>query len=175
MYDDKCKEVLISEEELKKRVAEMGAEITKDYEGKDLVIIGVLIGSFIFMADLVREIKLPMNIDFMVAKSYMGTNTTGEVRILKDVVYPVAGKDVLIVEDVVDSGFTLSKVKEHFKNRGATSVKICAAFDKPSRRVVDNLNVDYKGFVIPDKFIVGYGLDCDEEYRNIKDIRIFNP
>lgn len=175
MFDDKCKDILISEEDLKAKVRELGDMITADYEGKDLVVIGVLRGSFIFMADLVREIKLPITMDFMIAKSYFGTETTGEVKILKDVDVPIAGKHVLIVEDIVDSGFTLSKLKEHFATRNAASVKICTALDKPARRKVPDLTVDYKGFTVPNEFVVGYGLDCDDLMRNVPEIRIYKP
>lgn len=175
MFDDKCKEVLISEEQMRKRIKELGAQITADYEDQELVVIGVLRGSFIFMADLVREIKVPVTLDFMVAKSYSGTETTGEVKILKDVDIPVAGKNVLIVEDIVDSGFTLSKLKQHFITRNAGSVRICTALDKPSRRKVSDFTVDYIGFQVPDKFVVGFGLDYNDKFRNINEVRIYKP
>lgn len=175
MFDDKCKEVLISEEQMRKRIKELGAQITADFEDRELVVIGVLRGSFIFMADLVREIKVPVTLDFMVAKSYSGTETTGEVKILKDVDIPVAGKNVLIVEDIVDSGFTLSKLKQHFITRNAGCVKICTALDKPSRRKVSDFTVDYIGFQVPDKFVVGFGLDYNDKFRNINEVRIYKP
>ena len=171
----KCEEVLISKESLAKRVAELGEEITRDYQGKDLLVVGVLRGSFIFMADLVREIKVPLCLDFMIAKSYVGTNTSGEVRILKDVDVPVAGKEVLVVEDIVDSGFTLSKIKSYFESRGAAGVKICTALDKPSRRVVKDLHVDYVGFEVPNAFVVGYGLDFNDHMRSFPEVRIYKP
>lgn len=175
MFDEKCKDILISKEAMQEKVKELGALITKDFEGKELIVIGVLRGSFIFMADLVREIKLPLTLDFLIAKSYAGTETTGEVKILKDVDVPVAGKNVLIVEDIIDSGFTLSKLKQHFITRNAASVKICTALDKPDRRKIKDLNVDYCGFVIPDKFVVGYGLDYNDHFRNIDEVRIYKP
>ncbi len=175
MFDDKCKEVLISEERLRARVKELGAQITADFEGEELIVVGVLRGSFVFMADLVRELKLPVKLDFMIAKSYSGTETTGEVKILKDVDVAVAGKNVLIVEDIVDSGFTLSKVKQHFISRNAACVKICTALDKPSRRKVRDFTVDYIGFQVPDEFVVGYGLDFDDQFRNINEVRIYRP
>lgn len=174
MYD-KCEEILISKDSLAKRVEELGDQITADYEGKELIVIGVLRGSFIFLADLVRAIKMPLSLDFMIAKSYMGTETTGEVRILKDVDMKVSGKHVLIVEDIVDSGFTLSKLVPYFEGRNAASVKICTALNKPARRVVKDLKVDYVGFEVPDAFVVGYGLDFNENMRNLPEIRIYRP
>lgn len=174
MYD-KCEEILISRESLEKRVKELGQEITKDYEDKELVVIGVLRGSFIFMADLVREIRTPLSLDFIIAKSYSGTESTGEVRILKDADVKVAGKHVLIVEDIIDSGFTLSKLVHYFENRNAASVRICTALNKPSRRIVKDLFVDYVGFEVPDAFVVGYGLDFNEHMRNLPEIRIYRP
>ena len=175
MFYDKCEEILISKESLAKRVEELGDQITADYEGKDLVVIGVLRGSFIFLADLVRAIKMPLSLDFMIAKSYAGTETTGEVRILKDADVKVAGKHVLIVEDIIDSGFTLSKLVPYFENRNAASVRICTALNKPSRRQVKDLHVDYVGFEIPDAFVVGYGLDFNDGMRNFPEIRKYKP
>ena len=175
MFYDKCEEILISKESLAKRVEELGDQITADDEGKDLVVIGVLRGSFIFLADLVRAIKMPLSLDFMIAKSYAGTETTGEVRILKDADVKVAGKHVLIVEDIIDSGFTLSKLVPYFENRNAASVRICTALNKPSRRQVKDLHVDYVGFEIPDAFVVGYGLDFNDGMRNFPEIRIYKP
>ena len=175
MFYDKCEEILISKESLASRVEELGARITEDYAGKELVVIGVLRGSFIFLADLVRAIKMPLSLDFIIAKSYAGTETTGEVRILKDADVKVAGKHVLIVEDIIDSGFTLSKLVPYFENRNAASVKICTALNKPARRQVKDLQVDYIGFEIPDAFVVGYGLDFNDGMRNFSEIRIYKP
>ncbi len=175
MFYDKCEEILISKESLASRVEELGARITEDYAGKELVVIGVLRGSFIFLADLVRAIKMPLSLDFIIAKSYAGTETTGEVRILKDADVKVAGKHVLIVEDIIDSGFTLSKLVPYFENRNAASVKICTALNKPARRQVKDLQVDYVGFEIPDAFVVGYGLDFNDGMRNFPEIRIYKP
>ncbi|MBO4364001.1 MAG: hypoxanthine phosphoribosyltransferase [Clostridia bacterium] len=175
MFYDKCEEILISKESLASRVEELGAQITEDYAGKELVVIGVLRGSFIFLADLVRAIKMPLSLDFIIAKSYAGTETTGEVRILKDADVKVAGKHVLIVEDIIDSGFTLSKLVPYFENRNAASVKICTALNKPARRQVKDLQVDYIGFEIPDAFVVGYGLDFNDGMRNFPEIRIYKP
>ena len=175
MFYDKCEEILISKESLASRVEELGAQITEDYAGKELVVIGVLRGSFIFLADLVRAIKMPLSLDFIIAKSYAGTETTGEVRLLKDADVKVAGKHVLIVEDIIDSGFTLSKLGPYFENRNAASVKICTALNKPARRQVKDLQVDYIGFEIPDAFVVGYGLDFNDGMRNFSEIRIYKP
>ncbi|MCR5695315.1 MAG: hypoxanthine phosphoribosyltransferase [Clostridia bacterium] len=174
MYD-KCEQILISRESIQQRVEELGRQITEDYKDKELVAIGVLRGSFIFLADLVRAIKMPLSLDFMIAKSYVGTETSGEVRILKDVDVKVSGKHVLIVEDIVDSGFTLSKLVGHFEGRNAASVKICTMLNKPSRRVVKDLHVDYVGFDVPDAFVVGYGLDFNDMMRNFPEIRIYKP
>ncbi|MBP5312061.1 MAG: hypoxanthine phosphoribosyltransferase [Clostridia bacterium] len=174
MYD-KCEQILISRESIQQRVEELGRQITEDYKDKELVAIGVLRGSFIFLADLVRAIKMPLSLDFMIAKSYVGTETSGEVRILKDVDVKVSGKHVLIVEDIIDSGFTLSKLVGHFEGRNAASVKICTMLNKPSRRVVKDLHVDYVGFDVPDAFVVGYGLDFNDMMRNFPEIRIYKP
>ena len=174
MYD-KCEQILISRESIQQRVEELGRQITEDYKDKELVAIGVLRGSFIFLADLVRAIKMPLSLDFMIAKSYVGTETSGEVRILKDVDVKVSGKHVLIVEDSIDSGFTLSKLVGHFEGRNAASVKICTMLNKPSRRVVKDLHVDYVGFDVPDAFVVGYGLDFNDMMRNFPEIRIYKP
>ena len=174
MYD-KCEQILISRESIQQRVEELGRQITEDYKDKELVAIGVLRGSFIFLADLVRAIKMPLSLDFMIAKSYVGTETSGEVRILKDVDVKVSGKHVLIVEDIIDSGFTLSKLVGHFEGRNAASVKICTMLNKPSRRVVKDLHVDYVGFDVPDAFVVGYGLDFNDMMRNVPEIRIYKP
>ncbi len=161
------KEVLVSEEAIAGRVKELGEAITKDYENKDLVVIGILKGAVLFMADLVKNIKLPITIDFMAVSSYgKSTISTGEVRIVKDLDFSVEGKDVLIVEDIIDTGLTLNYLTEILKKRGASSVKICTLLDKPERRSVE-VDVDYKGFEIPDEFVVGYGLDYAEHYRNL--------
>lgn len=161
------KEVLVSEEEIKLRVKELGQEITKDYEGKDLLLVGILKGAVIFMAELCKNIDLPILIDFMAVSSYgYSSESTGEVKINKDLDFSVEGKDVLIVEDIIDTGFTLSYLTDNLKKRGANSVKIVTLLDKPDRRNVE-VKVDYLGFSIPDEFIVGYGLDYAELYRNL--------
>lgn len=159
--------VLIDEETIAKRVAEMGAEITRDYQEKELVVICILRGGVIFMSDLVKQIKLPLYMDFMAVSSYgMSTKSSGVVRILKDLNEDIEGKDVLIVEDIVDTGLTLHYLVDYIKSRNPRSVKVCCFLDKPSRRKVD-VEVDYVGFEIPDKFVVGYGLDYAQKYRNL--------
>ncbi len=167
---DVIERVLVSKEQLDKQVEELGARISKDYEGQELVIIGVLKGGFIFLADLARKIIIPVDLDFMSVSSYGNSSkSSGVVKIIKDVDTNITGKHVLIVEDIIDTGLTLSHLVELLKTRGPLSVKICAALDKPSRRKVD-LKVDYKGIEIPDEFVVGYGLDYAGKYRNIPEV-----
>lgn len=167
IVENYIKEVLISEEDILSRVKELGEEITEDYKGKDLVVIGILKGAVIFMSELVKNIKQPVTIDFMAVSSYgKSTISTGEVRINKDLDFSVEGKDLLIVEDIIDTGLTLNYLTDILKKRGASSVKICTLLDKPDRRTV-GVEVDYLGFEIPDEFVVGYGLDYAEQYRNL--------
>ncbi len=159
--------VLISEETLAKRTLEIAKQIEKDYAGKELVCIGLLKGSVIFMSDLIKNIDLDLTIDFMKVSSYgAGTATSGIVKILKDIDDNITGKDVLIIEDIVDSGLTLSNVKDFLLQKQPSSLKICTLLDKPERRQVP-VKTDYVGFEIPDEFVVGYGLDYAEKYRNI--------
>lgn len=159
--------VLISEAELKAKVEELGAAITKDYEGKPLLLVGILKGSMMFMADLMRAIKINCKIDFMSVSSYgSGTQTSGQVRIILDLNKPIKDYDILIVEDILDSGVTLSYIKQLLLPRGPKSIRICTLLDKPERRKAD-IKADYYGFTIPDAFVVGYGLDYDEDYRNL--------
>lgn len=159
--------VLISEEEIKNKIAEMGAEISKDYEGKNLLVISVLKGAAVFMADIIRQITVPIQIDFMAASSYgAGTNTKGSVKIIKDLDIDVSGYDILIVEDILDSGITLSNLIKVLESRHARSIQICALLTKPARRKVE-VPLKYEGFVVPDEFVVGYGLDYAEKYRNL--------
>ncbi len=166
------KEVLISKEEIEAKLKEMGAQISKDYEGKDLLLIGVLKGAFIFLADLMRTIDIPVEVDFMAVSSYgSSTESSGVVRILKDLDAEIEGKDVLVVEDIIDTGLTLSYLIGNLKSRGANSVSVCTLLDKPERRKAD-VGLKYKGFDIPDKFIVGYGLDYAQKYRNLDQIYI---
>lgn len=174
MHDD-IKEVLVSEEQLKARIAELGAQISKDYEGKNLVLVSILKGSVVFMADLMRAISIPCSIDFMVVSSYgSSTVTSGLVKIIKDLDGDLSGKDVLIVEDILDTGVTLSNLVPMLKLRNPSSVKICTILDKPSRRKAD-IQPDYEGFEVPDKFVVGYGLDYDEKYRNLPYVGVLKP
>lgn len=160
-------EVLISKEKVEARIAELAKQIEKDYADKDLVCVGLLKGSVVFMADLIKSINLDLKIDFMKVSSYgSGTDSTGIVKILKDVDLNLEGKDVLIVEDIIDTGLTIVSVKDLLNKKMPKSIKVCTLLDKPSRRKVD-VKGEYVGFEIPDEFVVGYGLDFDEKYRNI--------
>lgn len=168
-------EVLISEEQLKEKVKELGEQITRDYKGKEILLIGVLKGAVVFMADLMRNIDLPLQIDFMVVSSYgAGTKSSGNVKIIKDTDVSVTGKDIIIAEDILDTGITLNNLIKLLSNRGANSIKICTILNKPSRRKVD-LKPDYVGFDIPDEFVVGYGLDYDQKYRHLPFVGVLNP
>lgn len=166
------KEILITEDVLHAKIAELGAKITQDYTDKDLILVCVLKGAVIFVSDLMRKINLPLDIDFMAISSY-GTNTqsSGVVRILKDLNASIENRHVLIVEDIIDSGLTLSYLVENLKSRGPASVEICTILDKPDRRTID-LEIKYTGFQVPDEFVVGYGLDYAEKYRNLPYIAI---
>ncbi len=167
--------VLLSEEEIKEIVARLGSEITKDYEGKNLLVVSVLKGSVMIMADLLRAIKIPCKIDFMSVSSYgSGTKSSGSVKIIKDLDINLQGYDILIVEDILDSGVTLSSLKEILLTRKPASVKICTFLDKPERRKA-NIVADYTGIQIPDAFVVGYGLDYDEKYRNLPFVGVLSP
>ncbi|MCF2698940.1 hypoxanthine phosphoribosyltransferase [Fusobacterium mortiferum] len=157
---------LLTREEVEKRIKELAKEIEKDYCGKDLLVIGLLKGSIMFMSDLIKEMDLPVMIDFMSVSSYSGTTSTGVINVLKDTDISVKDKDVLIVEDIIDTGLTLSHVKKLLEDRGAKSLKICTLLDKPSRRTIE-MKGDYVGFEIPDEFVVGYGLDYDQHHRNL--------
>lgn len=160
-------EVLLSEEEVDKRIQEIGDQISKDYAGKQVHLVCVLKGGVFFLCELAKRITVPVSLDFMSVSSYGSeTKSSGVVRIVKDLDEPLKDKDVLVVEDIVDSGRTLSYLLEMLKDRGPKSVKLCTLLDKPDRRVVD-VNVDYTGFTIPDEFVVGYGLDYAQRYRNL--------
>lgn len=177
VLSDDIAEVLFTEEQLQQRIAELGKEITNDYEGKPLLLVGILKGSTVFLADLIRKIELPLDYDFVAISSYgSDTKSSGVVRLLKDLDYSIEGRHVLIVEDIVDTGWTLrlSYLSENMKARKAASVKICALLDKPSRRQVE-VGIDYSGFVIKDNFVVGYGLDYKNRYRNLPYIGILKP
>ncbi|MDD2211656.1 MAG: hypoxanthine phosphoribosyltransferase [Clostridia bacterium] len=167
--------ILLSEEQLQSKVRELGARISSDYQDKNLVVLGILKGAVVFLADLIREIKVPLELDFMAVSSYgMSTHASGVVRILKDLERDIVGKDVLIIEDIVDTGLTLSYLKENLRARNPASLKICTLLDKPDRRKVPILP-DYKGYNIPDEFVVGYGLDYGERYRNLPYIGVLKP
>lgn len=167
--------ILISEEDLKKRIKELGEAINHDYAGQEILMIGVLRGAVIFMADLCRAVTLPVAIDFMAVSSYgASTSSSGVVRILKDLDEDVKGRHVLIVEDIIDSGLTLKYLVENLKSRGPASIKICTLLSKPGRRKVD-VPVAYNGFSVPDEFVIGYGLDYAEKYRNLPFIGVLKP
>ena len=159
--------VLLSEDEIREKVRELGGKITADYKNSNLMLVTVLKGAVVFLADLMRQIDVPAEIDFMVKSS-------GVVKIVKDLDVPLAGKDILIVEDILDSGLTLSYIKELLESRGPRSIRIATLLDKPSRRKVD-LQADYIGFSVPDEFVIGYGLDYDEKYRNLPYIGVLKP
>lgn len=167
--------VLLSKEEIHAKVQEMGKKLTEDYKGKNLLLVTVLKGAVVFLADLMREIDVPAEIDFMVVSSYgSGVKSSGVVKIVKDLDIPLKDKDILIVEDILDSGMTLSYIKDLLQSRGPRSIQIATLLDKPARRKVD-LQADYVGFEVPDEFVVGYGLDFDERYRNLPYIGILKP
>lgn len=170
-------EVLYSAQTIAARIAEIGAEINRDYAGRSLVLIGVLKGSFIFLADLMRCLTIPVRIDFVGTKSYEGTTSSGEVQLTKDLDKPIAGEDVLLVEDIIDTGLTLQYLLHNMANRQPASLKTCAFLDKPSRRKpgLQDVKGDYIGFTIPDAFVIGYGLDYQQQYRNLKDLCILKP
>ena len=174
MQDDILK-VLLSQQEIADKVCEIGKQITKDYEGKNLLMVSVLKGSVVFMADLMRAVTVPCSIDFLSVSSYgNGTASSGEVRILKDLDCSLEGKDLLIVEDILDSGMTLSFLLKTLSARNPASIRLCTFLDKPERRRVD-IRPDYVGAEVPDKFIVGYGLDYAEKYRNLPYIGVLKP
>ena len=169
-------EVLLSEQQIQSRIKELGAEITRDYAGRNPLLIGVLKGACFFMSDLLRSIDTRLGIEFMAISSYgSSTRTSGEVRILKDLDVPVEGRDLIVIEDIVDTGLTLSYLMANLKSRGAASVKLVALLDKHARRERE-VEIDYLGFKIPDHFVVGYGLDFAERYRNLPFIAVLkNP
>lgn len=158
--------ILINKAKLEKRIEELAKQIEKDYQGKEIVFIGLLKGSVMFMSELAKNIKSNVILDFMDVSSYQGTESTGKIKINKDIRDSIEGKDVLIVEDIIDTGRTLTYVLEYLKQKNPNSIRIATMLSKPSRRIME-LNVDYIGFAIEDKFVVGYGLDCNEKYRNL--------
>ena len=175
LYKD-LEKVLLTREEIAEKVRELGKQITLDYAGKKPVLVCILKGASVFFADLIREIELPLTLDFMAISSYgSATKTSGVVRILKDLDNDILGKDVIVVEDIVDTGITLSYLSKILMQRGASSLRIATLLDKPARRKVKDLKVDYMCFDIPDAFVVGYGLDYDQTYRNLPDIGVLHP
>ena len=165
-------EILLSEEEIKKRVKELAGELSRDYNGETVMFLGILKGSLVFMADLMREMSIDVTIDFMAVSSYgTSTKSSGIVRILKDLDTDIEGKNVIIIEDIIDTGTTLKYLYEYLKSRGPKDLKICCLLDKPERRKAD-IYADYAGYSIPDAFVVGYGLDYSEKYRNLPYIGI---
>src|SRR5450830_1218502 len=169
-------EILLSEEQIRAKVAELGKRISADYAGRELTLVSVLKGSLPFMADLMRQIDLPLRIDLMEVSSYGGTATesSGLVRILKDLSAPIDGRDVLLVEDIIDTGLTLNYLIRYLKGKNPRSIKVCSLLDKPARRLVE-IPIDYVGFEIPDAFVVGYGLDFSEVYRNLRFVGVLRP
>jgi len=165
-------EVVIGREEIAAKVRELAARINKDYAGREIFVVGVLNGAMVFLADLIRELDVPITMDFIVVSSYgVQTKSSGVVLLVKDVEQPLDGKHVLIVEDLIDSGLTLSYIKDLFESRNPASLSICTIFDKPQGRKAD-LTVDYSGIVLEDRFVVGYGLDYANQYRNLPDLRV---
>ena len=161
-------EILLTEEEVNAKISELGAAISRDYEGKEVHLICVLKGGAPFMCELAKRITVPVSFDFMSVSSYgSGTSSSGVVKIVKDLDEPIEGKDVIVVEDIIDSGRTLSHLMKIFQERKPAGIRLCTLLDKPDRRVVEDVNVDYLGFSIPDEFVVGYGLDYDQRYRNL--------
>ena len=177
MMQDDIAKVMFTEEQLKSKVAELGAQITRDYQEakEDVYCVGILKGAVLFYTDLVRCINLPVRFDFMIASSYgNSTESSGSVKILKDLDYDIGGKHLIIVEDIIDSGTTMAYMTKYFQTMNPASVKLCALLSKPSRRKVD-VNIDYCGFEVPDEFLVGYGLDYAETYRNLPYIGVLKP
>jgi hypoxanthine phosphoribosyltransferase len=160
---------LLGRDKIEAMVGALARRIQHDYRGKDLLILGTLKGSFIFLADLVRRLDIPLEVDFVQVQSYAGTSSTGRCRVVLPLSTPIRGRDVLVVEDIVDTGLSADCVMKYIKRKKPLSLRLCAIFDKPSRRQV-RVHVDYRGFELPDEFVVGYGLDCDQLYRNLPDL-----
>ncbi|MGH2391976.1 MAG: hypoxanthine phosphoribosyltransferase [Candidatus Limnocylindria bacterium] len=168
-------EVLLTEDQIQARVAELGAQLNADYAGLEPVLISVLKGSIVFLADLVRSMELPLSIDIMEVSSYgAATETSGQVRILKDLSNPIEGRHVIVVEDIIDTGLTLNYLLRYLREKGPASLRICCLLDKPARRLTE-IPIDYVGFTIPDRFVVGYGLDYGERYRNLPYVGVLRP
>jgi hypoxanthine phosphoribosyltransferase len=172
---DDIAEVLIDEQAIAAKVRELGKAIADDYRGKDVVLVSILKGALPFLADLMRQMPIPLALDFLEVSSYgEATESSGVVRILKDLAKPIEGRDVVVVEDILDTGQTLAYVIEHLRSKQPASVRLCTLLDKPARRIVP-IRIDYRGFEIPDKFVVGYGLDYAERYRNLPFIGVLKP
>ncbi len=162
--------VLITQNQISQAVAKLAAEIRRDYKGKQLLLIGILKGSFVFMADLMRQLELPVEVDFVKLSSYgAGTETSGKVKVVQGLKTPIKGRDVLVVEDIVDTGLTVSFVMDYLRKKKPASLRLCALTDKPSRHQIP-VTIDYLGFIVPDKFVVGYGIDWNEQFRYLRDI-----
>ncbi len=174
-YEDQIEEILITGDQIQGKVGELGQRITEDYRGRDLILVGVLKGAFVLMADISRHIELPMEFDFMAVSSYgAATKTSGVVRILKDLDHEIAGRNVLLIEDIVDSGLTLNYLLKNLRTRKPASLEVCALLQKTEAQQVP-LDIRYRGFAIPSVFVVGYGLDFDERFRNLPFIGTLKP
>ncbi|HET8571183.1 MAG TPA: hypoxanthine phosphoribosyltransferase [Candidatus Limnocylindria bacterium] len=174
IHDD-VEEVLLSSEVLQERVRELGRQLSADYAGRDPVLVSVLKGSIVFLADLMRAMEIPLSLDLMEVSSYgSGTETSGQVRILKDLSASIEGRDVIVVEDIIDTGLTLNYLLRYLAERNPASLRICCLLDKPARRLAE-IEIDYTGFTIPDRFVIGYGLDYDEHYRNLPYVGVLRP
>lgn len=175
MYEKEIEKVLISKEEIDVKLKAVAAKISRDYENQDVLFVCVLRGAFMFFADLVREVTVNAQVDFIAVSSYgAGTESSGEVKMVKDLTTPIEGKNVIIVEDIVDTGVTLKYLKNYLLARSPLSLKICTLLDKPERRLVE-LEPEYKLFSVPNEFVIGYGLDYDENYRTLKDVCVLSP
>jgi len=175
VIDADVEEVLLSGEQVQARVAELGAQLAADYAERDPVLVSVLKGSIVFLADLVRAMPIPLSIDLMEVSSYgASTESSGQVRILKDLSTPIAGRDVIVVEDIIDTGLTLNYLLRYLADKGPASVRIVCLLDKPARRLAP-IEIDYRGFTIADRFVIGYGLDYGERYRNLPYIGVLRP
>jgi hypoxanthine phosphoribosyltransferase len=174
LHDD-VEEILLDTDTVARRVAELGAQLSTDYAGRDPVLVSVLKGALVFLADLMRSMDVPSSIDLMEVSSYgAATESSGQVRILKDLSKPIEGRDVIVVEDIIDTGLTLNYLLGYLADRQPASIRICCLLDKPARRLAE-IPIDYVGFTIPDRFVVGYGLDYDERYRNLPYIGVLKP
>jgi hypoxanthine phosphoribosyltransferase len=174
IHDD-VEEVLLSGEALRARVEELGRQLSADYAGRDPVLVSVLKGSIVFLADLIRSMEIPLSVDLMEVSSYgAGTETSGQVRILKDLSRSIEGREVIVVEDIIDTGLTLNYLLRYLGERNPASMRVCCLLDKPARRLAE-IEIDYRGFTIPDRFVIGYGLDYDERYRNLPYVGVLRP